>query len=465
MQDSNDSHLKVKRLTTRQISAKILSLAVPMTAIQLITVASGFLCMVMLARLGHDVLAASALIYSTQMSIIVIGMSILFSLSVLVGHAYGEKNYASIGNYVQQAWTLGVLISLPIMLIFYRIETLLLFCGQLKSIVLVVKQFFHAYAWGVIPTMLLVCNQQFCYAVHKQKLIIYTSFISIVILLFFAYGLIFGKFGMPNLGVAGLGYAMAAQNWFAFLFTMLCFYYFDYFKQFDLFNYRVHKNWNYLVRMFQIGWPISFQTGGEMLSFFISAAIIGWLGTVSLAAYQVINQYRFLVLIPLFALSQASGILVGQAFGAKQYYEIQKIGGISMVISLIASLFIGCLFFFMPKALASAYLDVNAPANAETVKLILSLFSITAFALIVDSFRNVLIGAVRGLLDTRVPMLVTLLSLWLIGIPLSYFLAFNLNWGVIGVAIGSASGMLIGAIIMWFRWRRLSRHYGSILSI
>src|SRR3990167_1672491 len=90
-----------------QMAKKLFTLALPIASVQFVTMGSSFLCMVMLAKLGHTVLAASALFFTTQMSILIIGMSILFSISILVGHAFGAKNYLLIGNYIQQGWSLG----------------------------------------------------------------------------------------------------------------------------------------------------------------------------------------------------------------------------------------------------------------------------------------------------------------------------------------------------------------------
>ncbi len=447
-----------KNTTLFEAGKRIFSLALPMAGSQFINVASGFLCMAMLAALGHEVLAASALIFSTQLSIMVSGMSMLFSLSVLVGHSYGAKNYIDIGNYVQQGWTLALLISIPIMLLFWNIDVVLLFLGESKEIANIVHSYFHAFVWAVIPGLLSTCNMQFGYGIHKKSLIVSTSVMSVMVLLITAYTLIFGKFGFPRLGVAGLGYATAAQYSFFFILSTLFFLFEKSFSQFKLFHYRVHQHLDHFKKMFKIGWPISVQMGGEMLSFFVSGIMIGWIGTTALAAFQIVNQYYFLIVIPMFSLSQASGILVGQACGAKKFNEIKKLSYASIAMVLIAGMLVASTFIAAPQTLASFYMNIHDPANAATLHLAILIFLIVAFSQLLDAVRNILIGILRGLLDTRFPMYMSLCTIWLIG-PLAYLLAFPLQYGAIGFVIGGMLGMLVGVAVMIYRWHKLSKQY------
>ncbi len=394
----------------------------------------------------------------------VTGMSILFSLSVLVGHAYGAKDYSAIGNYVQQAWALSVLVSIPIMLLFWHIGFILIFFGQSTEIANIVQSYFHAFLWAVIPGFLATCNMQFGYGIHRKILMVVSSVMSVIVLLITANALIFGKLGLPKMGVAGLGYAIIAQYSSFFIFTTLYFYYEKSFKQFELFNYRVHQHFEHFSRMFKIGWPICVQMGGEMLSFFVSGIMIGWLGTTALAAFQIVNQYYFLIVIPIFSLSQASGILVGHACGAKQFHEIKKLSHASIAMLLAASLIVMCIFLLFPKHLASFYMDVHNPANAPTIQLTVFIFIIIAFSQIFDAVRNVLIGILRGLFDTQFPMYMSLLTIWIIGMPLSYILAFPLHFGVVGFVFGGLIGMLGGAVIMAYRWYGLNKKYSLLTS-
>lgn len=446
----------------KKMAKRLFSLALPMATVQFITVASGFLGMAMLAQLGHTVLAASGLFFSTQIAIIVSAISLLFSLGILIGHSYGAKDYLGIGNYVQQGWTLGLFLSLPVMLIYWHIGPLLILCGQSPVLVQIVQSYFHAAIWGVIPLMFSVTNQQLCYGTNKQSLVTLTNLLCVGVLLSAAYILIFGKLGMKPLGVAGLGYAISMQNWFYCLFTLLVFSKHSHFKPFKLFSYRVHKGWEHIARMFKIGWPISMQMGGEMLSFFVCAAMVGWLGTHALAAYQVVNQYLFLVVIPLFSLSQASGVLIGQACGSKNYTDIPKLGQASVIFAFVMCAVVATVFLFLPKTLARVYVDISNPENASTVHYVVMLFALIAVAQFFDGVKNVLTGSLRGLLDSKFPMYAGLFVIWFIGIPLSYLFGFVLHFGLIGISLGMSIGMIISCGIIIQRWRLLSQRMSGL---
>lgn len=440
-----------------EIGKNLSSLALPMAAMQFIVTISNFLCMMMLGRLGNDVLAASALIFSSQMSITVISMSILFSLSVLIGRKYGSSDNLAIGQYVQQGWILSILISIPVIFLFLYIDQILILFEQPQSLIQIVKEYFHASVWGVLPLLLAVCNQQLCYGIEKQGLVLITGVLEVILLLAIAYILVYGKLGFPKLGVAGLGYAMAAQAWFYFLFTTGWFYFKQEFQPFGLFHLKGDDNRFRLTEIYSVGWPISIQIGSEMLSFFVGASFIGWLGAKALAAYQVVIQYLFLIVVPVFALSQATGVLIGQAYGSNRMAEIKSIGNLSMLAALFINLFAAIILILCPHLLVTLYLDQSQMNDTVLIKLISSLFIVIACFILIDGTRNVLTGALRGLLDTKLPMVLNIGAIWLIGIPLRYLLGFTLEYGVVGMMAASTIGMLIAALLLWRRWQRINQ--------
>src|SRR3989338_1425873 len=157
---------------------------------------------------------------------------------------------------------------------------------------------------------------------------------------------------------------------------------------------------------------MSVQFGGELASFFVITMMIGWLCTNSLAAVQITQQWMFLVVVPVFAMSEAAGILVGQAVGAKAYGDLNLISRSSLILSLglIGLLDIG--FIAFPHFFASFYMNINQAKNAEIMRLIHPLFILMAITLIFNSVRDIISGSLRGLFDTQFPMRAGLFVMW-----------------------------------------------------
>lgn len=145
----------------------------------------------------------------------------------------------------------------------------------------------------------------------------------------------------------------------------------------------------------------------------------------------------------------------------KKFHEIKELSYASVTIVLMITSLFALTFLFLPKMLSSLYLNINDPQNVATLHLTILIFSILAFSQILDGLRNTFIGILRGMFDTRFPMYASLISIWLIGMPLSYLLGFTWHQGAVGFVIGGLIGMLSGAIIMFYRWQVLNKRYAN----
>jgi len=433
---------------------RTIRLALPMAGSRLIQVLSGFIGMLMLARLGHTVLAASALMTSTMISIMIILIALLFSLSVVVGQAWGAGKKYEIGAIVQQGMVLAIILSIPAMILYWYVDRFLLWTGQLPELIVYVRQYFHSLEWAVLPIMLQATLQQACYGMSKQRIVIILNSFCLLIFVAACYVLIYGKLGFKAYGVSGLSYAFTIQAWLNLILLLISFYVLPGLKPLKIFAKRNNKNWYYLRQLFQIGWPMSAQFGGELLSFSFIAIMVGWLGTKALAASQVTQQVLFLFLVPMFAVAESTSILVSQSVGAKQYHEVKHIANVSLKLTLAMVIGFGIIFTIFPTLLSSIYINTHDPANAALLHLTRILFVITAFTLVFDTWRNVSAGALRGLYDTRFAMWIGIIANWVLALPLGYVLAFPLHLGVIGFRLALAFALLLGAIAVYLWWRR-----------
>lgn len=440
-----------------RLVGKTIRLALPMAGSRLIQMLSGFIGMLMLAHLGHDVLAAGALMTSAMMTILVVLVALLFSMGVMVGQAWGAGKKYEIGAIIQQGCVLALIISIPAMVLIWYVDRFLLWTGQLPQLIVYVRQYFHALEWAIVPYMLIAALQQACYGMLRQRLVIIINSFCLLVFLAACYVLIYGKLGVKAYGVAGLGYAFSIQAWLNLLLLVISFYVLPDFKPLQIFAKRNHKGWHYLRQLLQIGWPMSAQFGGELFSFFVISIMVGWLGKAPLAASQVIQQVLLLFLVPMFAVAESTGILVSQSVGAQQYTEVKRIGNVCVALSLVMVIFLGLLFIIFPRYFAAIYMNIHNPANADVLQLIDILFVITAFTLIFDTLRDVSAGALRGLYDTRFAMWAGITANWIVALPLGYILAFPLHMGVVGFRLALTLAVLFGAILVYWRWQRRAK--------
>ncbi|EKD78152.1 MAG: hypothetical protein ACD_42C00021G0002 [uncultured bacterium] len=436
---------------------RVVSLALPMAGSRFLQMLSGFFATMMVSHLGKIVLASCALINATLTFVLLIFISIVFSLSFIVGQSYGAKKYDEVGALVQQGIILSLILSIIMIVLFYFVTNILTLFHQSPQMLVYVRHYFHALMWGVIPIMLQSCLEQFFYGVLKQRLVITVNLFSMFVGVLSAYILIFGKCGLPALGVTGLGLAFAIQAWFDFLLLLICCRVLKDFKKFELFKTRPVAHWIHLKKIFSVGWPMSVQFGGELGAFFVMTMMIGWLGTNALAVVQVTQQWMFLIVVPIFAMAEASGILVGQSVGAKELTQLSVINRTSLWLSLSLVAMVDVGFIFFPHFFASFYLNARDINNPQIMRFIHPLFILMAITLILNTIRDVVSGSLRGLLDTQFPMKMGLFVMWCLVLPLGYFFAFPLHMSVVGFRLGGNIGLLVGAVAIYWRWQIKSR--------
>lgn len=442
----------------REMVKRSLSMAWPMVGSRLLVAVTNFYAMWLLACLGSAELAAGAIIFVMQIMVTVIMSSVLFSMSPIIGRAFGAKDHRKVGAAAQQGWLLSLLLTLPTVVILWLAPNILLACGESPALAQIAGEYFHVYIWAVIPMFFFSTNQLVMSGVGKQRLAFMASLVAAIFLFLAAYVFTFGKWGMPALGVRGVALGMAVSIWAGFLFSLIYSLRLKDFAEFEFFKWRLKSSWATLKQILVIGWPIVLQIGGELFSWFVVTLLIGWLGEKALSARQIVNQYNVLVIIPVFGLSQASGILIGQASGAKQYHLVKRLGFVNMGIGVAIMLVVMLIYFAMPKVLISAYLNIHDPQNALIVHWAVLLFALSAVSLLLDTVRNITMGALRGVYDSRYPMYLSLILTWLFGLPLGYLLAFHENFGVVGFAMADVLGCLFASGLLVWRWHTKVHH-------
>jgi multidrug resistance protein, MATE family len=417
-----------------------------------------FICMLLIAKLGHAELAAGALINAVYYSGLIPLWQLFFAVGILAAQNYGAKNYAEIGSIMRQGLLLSIFVGLGAMLLIFNIKPLLILLGQNERLATLAQKYFDGYAWGIIPGMWNVVLGQFFLGIAKQKLSLICTLITIPLIITCGYILMFGKFGCPHLGIIGMGYA----NTIAFVISNLGIFIYIYckkeFQPYKIFVWDKKIINHYFKEILIIGWPITLMFAAELTIFSLATIFAGWLGETSLAAWQITLQINLIVFMFPMGIGQAGTIVIGQAAGGKNYSAIRYLAYAALFLGTICIIVSSILYFTIPKQLIAFYLDNKNPINANTIQIAVTLLVASAAMNLFDSWRTIAACALRGLRDTMIPMWIFVALGTILCLPCGYLFGFPLHLGAAGIRWGFVIGFAIGAGILLHRMHKYTEH-------
>lgn len=271
-------------------------LATPIVGARIVVMINNFIAMLLIAQLGHAQLAAGALVTSIYIMLMVTGMALLYAVGIITSHLFGAKKNSEIGNTFRSGLILATLVTIPIIIIMWNITPILRLFGQQEILITLTQQYFHGLAFGILPLMLNVSCSQFVVAVNRPRIILIINALRPIFMLLPGYALLFGKFGLPKIGMAGMAYASAFMSWMILILLIIYLLWQPQFKSYKLFAFTKKSNFHYIKQLFQIGWPISVQFGAELACFVAYTIFMGWIGMQALAAAQIIMQLNMMPL-------------------------------------------------------------------------------------------------------------------------------------------------------------------------
>ena len=432
-----------------------LAISVPLVSAQIVYASSGFLGTAMVAQLGQDALAASVMVAMIWMCLSVLFFGILNSVSVLVSHQYGAQNPEAINKIMGQAFILGVIVTILIMAAMLTMPYFLNLSGQPPHVLALAKTYTYSLLWEIPALVMLIIVEQFLAGINRAKIVLRISLMVVPIEIPLIYILIFGKFGVPAFGIAGVGYGFAITYTLTILFIGWYLYKAKQYKPFAIYSRIMECNHQYFRELISVGAPMGFMHVIEVCAFTVMTFWIARFGTTMLAAHQIVFQYLWFAITLVFAMSQAVTVRVGYSVGREDTTAVRYASYVGMMLNFFCILVVAAAFFFFPEFFLRLDMNVNDPANARLVHDSSMLLSIAAILLIFDNFRIIGFGALRGLKDTQFPMYASLVSFWLIGLTAAYMLGFVWNDDGRGIWWGMTLGIATGAVIVLVRLQRL----------
>lgn len=430
-----------------------IELGLPLIGSWLIYSLSGFIGTAMVARLGHDALAASVLVSTMWMTITVFFFGIFSAISVLVSHQFGAKNYPAIGEILDQAFLLAGVSLIPISLAVLSLPFILGLTSQTPTVLALAIQYAHSLLWSAPGVILLVILEYFLNGIGRTKLSLAISLIEVPIEIALIYGFVFGKFGLPVCGIAGVGYGLAAS--YTATVIVLGFYLqrARFMKPFQLFQHVGAFNKMHIKELLRIGLPIGCMYLIEVTAFSVATLFMARFSTLILAAHQIVMQYLGLTINAAFAIAQTVSIRIGQNAGRKNLEGVRYATYVGLGLSFICMFTVAIFYIFFPTLLLRIDLNIHDPHNANLMRATVNFMLILAAFQLLDGMRIVASGALRGLKDTRAAMYVSFVGFWVIGLGCAYVFGFILHGRGVGVWLGLTFGIGVGAIILLLRLR------------
>ena len=407
----------------------------------------------LLGRLGATPLAAATLALNLTWTFSIFLLGLITASSPMMATALGQRFNAvrDVRRTFRAGLWLLVIVMPPYSLLMWNAGGLMMTLGISAELAAQGQTFLRAYMWIVAPWLLFQLLRNFVAAVERPRIVLWLSIGGIFLNALVSWALIFGHFGLPALGLVGSGLG-STITWLIMCAALIAVTSTDRrFRRFHLFGHWWRFDRQRTVAMLKLGWPIGATMGLEIGVFALAAYFMGWIGAPAVAAHAVALQLAALTFMVPLGLGQAATVRVGLALGRKDEAGIARAGWTAWVLGLLFMATMALVMWGIPRQLITLFLE-DAPANAVVIGLAVSFLRVAAAFQLVDGAQVIGAGMLRGLHDTRWPLLFALVGYWVVGLGIGSWLAFAADWKGVGIWIGLASGLAVVAGLMLARW-------------
>lgn len=408
---------------------------------------------VLMGRLGATQLAAATLALNMTFTFNVFFLGLLIASSPLMATALGQRFNAV--RDVRRTFRAGLWIMViglpPYWLVLWHVGWLMNALGQSPELASQGQTFLRAYMWCTAPWLLFQLLRNFVSALERPRIILWLSIAGIGLNALLSWSLIFGRFGLPSLGLVGGGLGSTLTWWILCAALIVVIYQDRQFRRFHLFGRFWRFDKERTLAMVKLGWPIGVTMALEMGVFALAAYFMGWLGAAAVAAHAVALQIAALTFMVPLGLGQAATVRVGLALGRRDEAGIARAGWTSWMVGVGFMGAMALVMWSVPRLLVTLFLS-DEPANAAVIGLAVSFLQVAAAFQLVDGAQVIGAGMLRGLHDTRWPLIFALFGYWMVGLGIGAWLGFGADWKGFGIWIGLASGLAVVAVLMLARW-------------
>ena len=407
---------------------------------------------ILMGRLGEVPLAATTLALNMAFVFNVLLLGLLLASSPMMGSALGQRSNAvrDVRRTFRAGLWLLVIAMPPYWLALWNTAPIMRALGQTSELAEAGQTFMRAYMWCTAPWLLFQLLRNFVAALERPRLVMWLSLAAIGLNGLFGWALIFGRFGLPALGIVGGGLG-STLTWTVVCVAMILLVRKDrQFRRFHLFGRWWRLDSERTAEMVRLGWPIGLALSLEVGVFALAAYFMGWIGTSALAAHAVALQVAALTFMIPVGISQAVTVRVSRALGAGDPAAIARAGWTSWWLGIAFMAAAALLMWVYPREIIELFLGETSSPRVRD--LAVSFLTVAAAFQIVDGAQVIGAGMLRGLHDTRWPLIFSLAGYWGVGLGIGTWLAFGARWEGVGLWVGLASGLAAVAALMIGRW-------------
>ena len=434
-----------------------LRLAVPLALTQIGQIGITATDTVMMGWIGPEALAAGALAINIYLPLFLFALGIVTAVAPLAAQARGANRRRDVRRFVRQGFWVAAAVGVPMAVVVWHARPMLLAFGQAPDTAALAEPYFRAMTWGLVPALWFVVLRSFASALDRPRPVMAFMFCGVALNAVLDYGFMFGHFGLPVMGMAGAGAATSAAHIFMFAGLLAYVVRRRGFRRYGILVRLWKPDWARFADILRLGTPIGVTVIAEVGLFAAAAFLMGILGTRELAAHAIALQCASIAFMVPLGISQAAIIRTGLAAGAGDRAGVGRAGWVALALGAVFTTLTALLFWLAPWSLVGLFLELDVPDNRAVGEFAVTLLAVAALFQLVDGAQVIGAGVLRGLRDTRVPMVIAAIGYWGVGFIASVVLAFPLGMGGVGVWLGMALGLAVVAVLMLRRFHLRER--------
>ncbi|WP_317055069.1 MATE family efflux transporter [Roseovarius rhodophyticola] len=448
------------RLTYSQHARATLKLGLPLVGSHVAQMAITLTDAVMLGWYSVEALAAEVLGGTLFYTLFLVGSGFAWAVMPMVAAAAASGDETQIRRVARMGGWASMMFAALVMPIMLFAEPIFVSMGQDTGVSALAGDYAELVGLALIPSLLVMVLKSYLAALERTQIVLWVTVGAVGLNVLVNYAFIFGNWGAPELGVRGAALASLITTTVSFI--VLAIYATRVEPEHALFTRIWRPDWEALGQVFRLGWPIGMTSLAETGLFAASTLMMGWLGTIPLAAHGIAMQVASVTFMVHLGLSNAATVRTGQAFGRGDGPGLRDGAKVVLGLSMAFALITVVILLVMPEPLISLFLDPDEPDRAAVIGVGVGLLAAAALFQLMDGGQVMALGLLRGVQDTRAPMIIATISYWIVGVPVSYLFGFTWGWGGVGIWLGLAVGLALAAVLLLVRfWGWSGRNVGA----